>query len=82
MSKLSNIINEHRLAQLEALDSDQQPVTQNTARLHIRLDPETIDLLKRISILTGMKRQEVLCLALREFSASIRPDLLEANPQP
>jgi len=80
MSKLSEIIERNRLEKLTAHDDDCRPKqTPNTSRLHIRLDPETIDLLKRISILTGMKRQEVLRFALREFSATIRPDLLESK---
>ena len=79
MSKLSRIIEAQRAKHLDAYEN--QTKQEERSRLHIRVEPEVIDLLARLSILTGMKRSEVLSVAIREFSELIRPDLLEGPVQ-
>ena len=79
MSKLSRIIEAQRAKHLENYEN--QVKLEEKSRLHIRVEPEVIDLLARLSIITGMKRSEVLSVALKEFAELIRPDLLEDHPQ-
>ena len=75
MRELTDIIAEKRSEALEAYEAKNTPIGE---RLQVRVGAEYCDLVNRLAILMGIKRAEVVRLALDELSATIQPQLLEA----
>lgn len=67
-------ITELRTQKLQALDN----APPSTGRLQVRVGTEIEDLVKRLAIILGCKRAEVVTLAVREFADRIHPDIVNA----
>lgn len=71
---MTDSITELRTRKLQALEN----APSSTGRLQVRVGTEVEDLVKRLAIILGCKRAEVVTLALQEFADRIHPDLVEA----
>ena len=57
------------------IEFDSKP-SNSRGRLQVYCGTETEDLVKRLAILIGCKRAEIVQLALKEFAEKIDPNLL------
>ena len=71
---MAKSITELRTQKLQALDN----APPSTGRLQVRVGTEIEDLVKRLAIILGCKRAEVVTLAVREFADRIHPDIVNA----
>ncbi len=69
---MTDSITELRTQKLQALEPS------STGRLQVRVGSDVEDLVKRLAIILGCKRAEVVTLAIREFADRIHPDLVSA----
>lgn len=71
---MAKSITELRTQKLQALDN----APPSTGRLQVRVGTDVEDLVKRLAIILGCKRAEVVTLAIREFADRIHPDIVNA----
>jgi hypothetical protein len=71
---MAKSITELRTQKLQALDN----APPSTGRLQVRVGTDVEDLVKRLAIILGCKRAEVVTLAVREFADRIHPDIVNA----
>ena len=71
---MAKSITELRTQKLQALDN----APPSTGRLQVRVGTDVEDLVKRLAIILGCKRAEVVTLAVREVADRIHPDIENA----
>lgn len=71
---MTDSITDLRTQKLQALEN----APPSTGRLQVRVGTDVEDLVKRLAIILGCKRAEVVTLALREFADRVHPDLVNA----